>query len=209
MRFLSKYWKVLLALLLLAAALLLRVNVYDKELAQYQSESSQLASLITNMKTSIQQNMRYEAIQDQLEAATQEIDASRLALYEHFPVEMKEEDQIMYILYLENQFGTEIDFSFSSPQPIAALRDGSTLMGLTLDVNYETDYQGFKDMITYLASDDTYISSVRYASIQYDAEQDIATGRITLLLYLIDNELIEYLPPELQQPDTGKENLYD
>lgn len=208
MRFLSKYWKALLAVVLILAGVLLRLNVYNPEQQQYQSEVSQLNTLISSMKISIQENMRYKDIQDKLEEATDEVNASRLALYQQFPVEMKEEDQILYILYLEDKFGTEIDFSFSSPQPIAALRDGSTLMGLTLDVNYETTYDGFKEMINYLASDDTYISSVRYASIQYDAATDTATGRITLLLYLIDNELVEYLPPELQQPDVGKDNPF-
>ena len=114
----------------------------------------------------------------------------------------------MYVLYLESLFGTEINFAFSTPQPIVALRDGATLQGLTLTVNYETTYQGFKDMVTYLATD-SRITSVQYASIQYDAEKDTATGEITLLLYLIDTDLIEYLPPEVTNPETGKDNIYE
>ena len=174
----------------------------------YESEASQLNTIITSLESTIARNMRYAAVQDQLEEATAAVDASRLELYEHFPVELKEEDQIMYILYLEQLFGTEIQFSFSSPQAIAALRDGSTLMGLTLDVNYETTYQGFKDMVNYLATD-SRVTSVRYASIQYDAANDVAAGRITLMLYLIDSDLLEYLPPEITEPDTGKDNIYE
>ena len=134
--------------------------------------------------------------------------ASRLDLYKHFPKEMKEEDQIMYVLYLEKLFGTEIYFSFSTAQPITVLRDGSKLMGLTLTVNYETTYKGFQDMVNYLATD-SKITSVQYATIQYDAAKDLATGTVTLLLYMLDSEDLQYLPPDVYVPDTGKENLYD
>lgn len=208
MKVIGKYWKVLLALVLIAAAIIVYFNMYRGEKAAYEGEKKQLDMLITTLNASIKENMRYADIQDALETATSEVEASRLALYEKFPVEMKEEDQIMYVLYLEKLFGTEIYFSFASPQPITALRDGSTLMGLTLTVNYETTYQGLKDMVNYLATD-SRITSVQFATIEYDAATDTATGEITLVLYLIDSELLEYLPPDVFEPNTGKENLYD
>jgi hypothetical protein len=178
------------------------------EKAAYELKTTQLQSHITAMEASIKNNMRYAAVQDKLEEANAAVDASRLELYQHFPVEMKEEDQIMYVLYLEKLFGTEIQFSFSTPQPITALRDGSTLMGLSLTVNYETTYDGFQDMITYLSTD-SRVTSVQFASIQYDKEQDKAIGTVTLLLYLVDSELLEYLPPEVAEPETGKDNIYE
>lgn len=208
LNFLNKYWKALLAVVLLIVAAYLYFNVYESERLAYENEVSKINTSITGLQASIQRNMRYESVQHQLEEATAKLDQSRLELYEHFPVEMKQEDQIMYVLYLEKIFGTEIQFAFSQPQPIVALRDGAQLLGLTLTVNYQTDYDGFKDMVTYLATDDTYVTSVRYASIQYDAQQDIATGNITLLLYLMDSELLEYLPPELVEDEVGKDNPY-
>jgi len=81
-------------------------------------------------------------------------------------------------------------------------------MGLTLTVNYETTYKGFQDMINYLATD-SRVTSVQYANIQYDAKNDKAIGQITLLLYLVDTDLREYLPPEVFQPETGKDNIFD
>ena len=114
----------------------------------------------------------------------------------------------MYVLYLETIFGTEIQFAFSQSQPMMALSDGATLKGLTLTVNYETTYKGFQDMITYLATD-SRVTSVQYADIQYDAINDKAVGTITLLLYLVESDLVEYLPPEIFQPETGKDNIFD
>ena len=208
MKILGKYWKVLLALVLIGAAAWMYLNVYETEKAEYEMKTNQLKTMITALESSIQENMRYADVQDKLEDATAQVMASRLDLYKHFPVEMKEEDQIMYVLYLETIFGTEIQFAFSQSQPIMALSDGASLKGLTLTVNYETTYKGFQDMITYLATD-SRVTSVQYADIQYDAVNDKAVGTITLLLYLVESDLLEYLPPEIFQPETGKENIYD
>ena len=207
-KFLSNYWKVVLALILLIAAVFTYTNVYLVEKAQYETEKKQLETFIIALENTIKKNMSYADVQEELETNSAQIIASRLDLYKHFPKEMKEEDQIMYVLYLEKIFGTEIYFSFSTAQPITVLRDGSKLMGLTLTVNYETTYQGFLDMVSYLSTD-SRVTSVQYASIQYDAAADKAVGNITLLLYLMDSNDLEYLPPEVFEPETGKDNIFD
>lgn len=208
MKVLGKYWKLLLAIVLVAAAVMMYYGTYKTEEAAYETKTEQLKTMIAALENSIRENAKYVDIQDDLEGATAEIVASRLELYEHFPVEMKEEDQIMYVLYLEKLFGTEIFFSFGTKQPITALRDGSTLVGLTLTVNYETTYEGFKDMLNYLSTD-SRITSVQYANIQYDAANDVATGSITLLLYLLETPDGQYQPPDVAIPDTGKDNIYE
>ena len=208
MKLLGKYWKVLLALILIGAAAWTYFNMYETEKAAYEAQTKQIKSMITALEARIQENMRYADVQDKLEDATAQVMASRLDLYEKFPVEMLQEDQIMYVLYLETIFGTEIQFNFSASQPMAALADGATLKGLVLTVNYETTYKGFQDMLNYLATD-SRVTSIQYADIQYDAKSDKAIGTVTLLLYLVDSELTEYLPPEVAIPETGKDNLYD
>ena len=208
MRVLGKYWKLLLALILLCLAAYMYFGVYQTERMVYEVATQQMNTYITALQANIEKNSRYADVQDKLEEATAAVDASRLALYQHFPREMKEEDQIMYVLYLETLFGTEIHFSFSQAQPLMTLRDGSTLMGLVLTVNYETTYQGFQDMVAYLSAD-SRITSVYAASIEYDAKKDVAQGELTLVLYLIDSELLEYLPPDVAEPETGKDNVFD
>ena len=208
MSVLGKYWKLLLAIILVIAAVLIYFGSYKSAEAAYEQQTQQMKTMINALESSIRENSQYVDVQDDIEVASAEILASRMELYDHFPVEMKEEDQIMYVLYLEKLFGTEIFFQFGTVQPITALRDGSTLMGLTLTVNYETTYEGFKDMLNYLSTD-SRITSVQYANIQYDAATDTATGQITLLLYLLDSPDLEYLPPNVAIPDTGKDNVYD
>ena len=207
MKFLKNNWKVLLALILLAAAALVYMT-YQEELTAHENEVKQINTYNLSLQTKIKKNMKYADVQDELTAATAQLVASRLELYEKFPVEMKEEDQIMYILYLEKQFGTEINFAFSKAQPIVGLRDGSQLMGLTLTVNYQTSYEGFQNMINYLATD-SRITSVQFANIRYDAARDMAVGTVTLLLYLIDTDLRDYVGPDVNIPDTGKDNIFN
>ncbi|MBO5128845.1 MAG: hypothetical protein J6B95_00660 [Oscillospiraceae bacterium] len=208
MRFLGKYWKVIIAVILLALAVFVFIDKYQSQKLVYELRQQQLEMMITSMQEKIAENLKYKDIQDELEDAVKEIEASRLDLYRKFPVELKEEDQIMYVLYLETLFDTEIQFAFGEAIPLAALQDGSTLEGLLITVNYETTYEGFKEMIDYLATDNR-IASVYNATIAYDADKDIAAGALTLILYTMNTEALEYTAPDVAIPETGKENIFD
>ena len=204
---LKKYWKAIVAVVLLIAFALVLSNYFSERQA-HQAEVDKLQSNNQMLQNKVDANMKYEGVQDQLEEASAQLMASRLELYQKFPVEMKEEDQIMYVLYLEKIFGTEIFFSFGQAQPMTVLKDGAKVMGLTLTVNYQTSYDGFKDMIDYLATD-SRVTSVQFAQIQYDAATDTAVGTVTLLLYLIDSDLLDYVSPEVNEPETGKDNIFN
>ena len=204
---LKKYWKAIVAVVLLIAFAM----VFSNYLSERQAHQAEMDKLETNnqaLQNKVDANMKYEGVQDKLEEASAQLMASRLELYQKFPVEMKEEDQIMYVLYLEKIFGTEIFFSFGQTQPMTVLKDGAKVMGLTLTVNYQTSYDGFKDMIDYLATD-SRVTSVQFAQIQYDAATDTAVGTVTLLLYLIDSDLLDYVSPDVNVPDTGKDNIFN
>ena len=208
MKFLKQNWKALVALLLLVATAVVYFNVYVPEKENYERKVSEMNMMITALQTTIAENLRYADIQDELPAANEALDASRLELYKKFPTELKEEDQIMYVLYLEEIFGTEIYFNFGSVTPVAVLSDGSVLNILSLTVNYNTTYDGFKEMIDYLATD-SRITSVQTASMYYIAESDTAIGSLTLSCYIMDSELLEYQSPDVETPAVGKENIYN
>lgn len=209
MKFLAKFWALLLAIALLIGSAYLYFYVYKTEKLAHEVKKAQLEMMITALQNTIAENALYVDVQPLLEPATAEVEASRLELYEHFPVEMKEEDQIMYVLYLETLFKNEIYFEFGDPQVLTPLSDGSHLMGLVLTANYEdVSYDGFKDLITYLSTD-SRITSVHQASIQWNEDTDTVSGSITVILYLLDTELKEYEAPDIHTPDYGKDNLYD
>ena len=208
MKAIAKFWKVLLALILVAAAVFIYFDSYVTEKATHELKVMQMQTMNLNMQKKIQEDLKYADIQDQLEPALEELAASRLDLYQKFPKEMREEDQIMYVLYLESLFKEEIFFTFSEAVELVPMSDGAVLEGLLISVNYETSYEGFQEMIDYLAKD-SRIASVYEATIEYDEKKDVASGYITLLLYLMDSEQLEYLPPDMNIPETGKDNIFE
>lgn len=201
-------WKALLALVLVIASILILLLGYGPNKLEFQTESSMISNQVTQLEMTISDNLRYESVQDLLEPAANAVDMSRKALYRRFPAELREEDQIMYVLYLEEKFGTEINFNFGTVAPIAYFSDGAILNGLSLTVNYESSYDGFKDMINYLAQDDR-VTSIQYATMTYDAENDLVTGNLTLLLYMVDSSLVDYYRPNITRPELGKDNIFE
>ena len=202
-----KYWKLFIALILVGAAIFIYKDKYVKEEAAYRALAEQMELLSQALEKSIEKNLRYKDIQSELEEAKAELDASRLELYQHFPVELREEDQIMYVLYLETLFGTEINFTFSQPVSLVTLNDGTDMQGLLMQVNYDTTYQGFKDMVNYLATDDRVVS-VYDATIAYDQNKNKVSGTLSLILYLMYNEDLVYTDPDVAIPELGKDNLF-
>ncbi len=208
MKFLSKSWKVILAALLILIAIAVIFLKYMPEKESYENQKSTLENSISMLQAQIANNSKYEKYQEYIPDALAEIENSRQVLYERFPVKMLEEDQIMYVIYLEELFGTEISFTLSNPYIIQMFSDGATLQGLELTVNYETTYEGFKDMIDYLATD-SRITSIKDARIQYDPDQDLAVGDLTLICYILDSENKQYVKPDVTEPEIGKDSIFD
>ena len=208
MKAIAKFWKVLLALILVAAAVFVYFDSYVAEKEAHELRVMQMQTMNLNMQKKIQEDLKYADIQDKLEPAMTELAESRLELYKKFPKEMREEDQIMYVLYLESLFKEEIFFTFSEAVELIPLSDGAALEGLLISINYETSYEGFQEMIDYLAKD-SRIASVYEATIEYDEKKDVASGYITLLLYLMNSDQLEYTPPDVHIPDTGKDNIFE
>ena len=259
MKSLEKYWKIIIALILVVAALWIYFNKYQAEKVAYESESQQLQNIISVLEKQIANNMKYKDIQDELEPAMAELEASRVELYQHFPEELKEEDQILYALYLETVFDTEIklwdtysidgemsqmgilpkqqeslssgdymqdfagnklglapgtetklgtNFHFNTPQVLTVLQDPkqASLLGLVVVINYESTYDGFKDMIEYFSTD-SRITSIYEGTISYNAKKDLAKGTLYLILYMVDSDR-DYVAPDIKQFIANKENIY-
>lgn len=232
MRALVRNWKAVLAILLALAAVGVYFFGYRSAQEAYLKESLDLAAKIQVEQATAVNNDRYKDIQDLLEPATQAVEESRSALYEQFPVDMKEEDQLLYLLYLEEsqgggentlgytqklhdifvqRFGAEsgdIEFSFGNVTPIARLSDAAILKGLTLTVYYHATYAGFKNMVHALATDER-VTSIQTAALTYNEASGMLDGRLILRIYLLDSEDREYMSPSVATPGTGKDNIFD
>ena len=204
----KSYWKLFVGLLLIVFAVLIVWKGYMPAKTEYETKVEQLNTSIQTLQATVSKQVDYSEVLDKIPAAEAEMAEIRAKLYGKFPKEMKEEDQIMYILYLEDIFGTEIQFAFGVLGDIIQLSDGAVLQALNLTFNYECGYSEFMDMINYLATDEK-VTSVNYATIEYDAEQDIAIGTVTITRYLLNSTLTEYTKPDVFTPETGKENIFE
>ena len=89
-----------------------------------------------------------------------------------------------------------------------ALSDGALLEGLTLTVYYHASYQEFKNMVHALATDER-ITSIRYATFNYDSEKKLLDGQMTLTLYLMPSAQNTYEEPGVTPPATGKTDIFN
>ena len=76
MKALAKYWKALLALVLILVAAFFYFNKYKLEKMQYEAKVQQMQTMILTLENNIQENLKYADIQDELEDAKAEIEAS-------------------------------------------------------------------------------------------------------------------------------------
>ena len=73
MKVLGKYWKVLLALILIGLTAHVYFNMYEAELEAYEKETQQLNNYITALQSSIAENSRYADVQDKLADEVEEL----------------------------------------------------------------------------------------------------------------------------------------
>lgn len=224
MKALARNWKAVLAFLLVLATVLVYFMGYKPKKEAYEQERDQLNMQITALQNTIAENERYKDVKDLLPAELEKIEASRDSLYEIFPQEMKEEDQILYLLYLEQVFGGEFaelgftqslyetlgqnTFQFGEVQPVQVLSDGAALQALDITLTYNASYDGFKKMVNYLATD-SRVTSIRFATFNYSPVEETLSGQLALRLYLLDATDRDYSKPEITNPGTGKTNMFN
>lgn len=117
MKAIARNWKAVLALILMIAAVVVYFRVYKPKQEAYIAERDQLNKQIAVLQTTVAENERYKDVQDLLPAEYVKMEESRDVIYEVFPDEIKEEDQLMYLLYLEKIFaGSPASLNFSQNQ---------------------------------------------------------------------------------------------
>ena len=230
MRAIGRNWRLILALLLIAAAVLIFFMVYKPAEESYQSQAKSQRDMISLMQQNIakeeadirkvvEENKQYEPVQSKLPGALEQLSESRSQLYELFPAEMREEDQIMYVVYLEGllkemeeELDNNIQFSFADFELRTPLSDNSAFGGITLVVNYLSHYDTFKKLMDYLATDER-ITSVRFVTMNYLDDHDLLYGSLVLYLYMIEPynyiSSSDYSEPEVPTPEEiGKESIF-
>lgn len=232
MSWLGKYWKVLLAIGLLIAAVLVFVRLYIPERAAYEVQSEMAEVLKTALRSSIQdqiaENEELASIQDdvgpalsEIEAALDELVADRETLYGNFPGDLLEEDQILYVMDLEDILDMEVMFGhtynnrsrsytpdptfvFGDVIPLTRLSDGAILEYVPIRVDFDMGYYDFLEMLDFLSQDER-ITTINYGVLDYDQSTMHVVGYATMMYYCLD--AVKYEAPVIEE-QAGKNNLF-
>ncbi len=229
MKALTRNWKAVLALLLVIAALCVWMFVYRPAKAEYEQQQATLANemMLLQMQIASQQAnneqvislyKKYEPLIDKLPGETLKLQNSRRSLYRKFPAEMREEDQLMYVVYLENllkewepELENDLRFNFAEFEVGKTLSDAS-FGGVTLNIPFTARYETLKRLVDYLSSDER-IASVRYATLNYIEEGDYMKGTLGVCMYMLRpndyNSKTDYTEPETGwEGERGKDNIF-
>ncbi len=202
-----KKWMIALLLLVLGvAALLVCYQTYytpmmqDAEKAQKSAETLQTA--ITVAKGNLEKEAFYAEEAEKIKAQTDELLESF-----HFPGEILEEDQILWIRDQESATGqkqTAIVFGTSSP----LYQSGSfTLHEKTFPFTYTATYAGMKNLITYFVENEEDPVSLVSLTIAYDPQTATCSGTMMLRRYYVTG-LEDYVPPTIPGVQIGTDNIF-
>lgn len=232
MNFFSRNWKAFLGLILFLAGVLVLVLILLPAKQSYEATQARLNMQIQMSNDNIAENQQiinlnkpYEDVQDDLVVEHDKLLASRESLYAHFSAELREEDVLLFMLGLETHFGDTVKLellryeelsgaqsNFGNIVDVARLSDGSMLRAWQIELKYsEATYQGFREMIDYLARDPN-ILSVNQATMYYN-EFNQVNGRIVIVRYMIVpsgyNSSSDYTEPEVETEDeVGKDDIF-
>ncbi len=189
-----KKWMIALLLLVLGlASLVLSYQmVYTPAMEEYEAaeQSIQMLQLsIAAAKNNLSQQEYFIAETENITIQTQELlDSIQM------PGEILEEDQILFIRDLDRitkQKQTQIVFGNDS----TLFSTGAFVLNeKTFPYNYSLGYNDFKDLITYLVTNEETPMSLVSLTVSYDAQSDIVSGTMMLRRYYVTG-LEEYVPP--------------
>ncbi len=180
----KKYWKLFLGLLLILAAVFVYTLGYMPAKAEYERRSAELLTSIVNMEREIEAKNSSAAVTAQTVAAIEELESVRAALYGKLPEDIKEEDQVRYVIWLEEHLGEEIDFYLGDSQTAAELSDGAQLRELSLELSCSCTYEQLCELLEHLENEDR-ISSVRIGRMELDKDRNKINGSMTVVSYVL------------------------
>lgn len=189
-----KKWMIALLLLILGIAALAYsyLTIYSPAMLEYETAEKSIQALqlsIATAKGNLKQQEHYKTETEAVKAQMQELLDSV-----EMPGKILEEDQILFIRDLERiteQKQTQIVFGTDS---VIFSTGALVLNEKTFPYSYALDYDSFKELITYLVTNEENPMSLVSLTIAYDAQTDIVSGTMILRRYYVTG-LEEYEPP--------------
>lgn len=175
----------------------------ESELASLQEEEKELKTLVAGLEY-------YETEVDRLTEENDEI-------LDQFPADIQPEDEIMYIVELEEAVDIEIPSISYGTSVVSDTEDAvegeetesedMAVHQLAMNVSYTSSYQGLKDAITY-TNEHLNRMVIDTLSVSYDASTGKVFGNMTFNLYYLTGTDKEYTGPDVDEGDLGVNNIF-
>ncbi len=207
MKIYIKKWMIALLLLLIGiAGVLISYHSFYRpavdECEKLERSVKNLQDSVAVAKANLQQKAYYEEETEKLISQTQELMDTL-----HFPGEILEEDQILYIQKVEKETGQKQSLISFGTNNTLYTAGSLVLQEKTYPFTYTTTYEGLKELIGYFVDNDEEPCSLESLTISYDAQTDTCTGTMILRrYYLIGAE--EYTPPVIPGVEIGTEQIF-
>ena len=206
-------------LILMVGGLALFLIVYSYIFRPMQDKTFQMQSEIERLERECReleiQNTNMEAYEEQIiEYRAAIADAMKL-----FPVDVKEEDVMSYLLKLQDKNEIELmSVAFNEPLTVVNFdgvisADGEDKMvhmigqQVSTTATAELTYAKLKDVLNYIYETQTQ-TTLEYVTVVNDSKKELLNGSFDFSRYTLNYDEAEYKPEKLPEVDLGKEDLF-
>ena len=206
-------------LILMVGGLALFLIVYSYIFRPMQDKTFQMQSEIERLERECReleiQNTNMEAYEEQIiEYRAAIADAMKL-----FPVDVKEEDVMSYLLKLQDKNEIELmSVAFNEPLTVVNFdgvisADGEDKMvhmigqQVSTTATAELTYAKLKDVLNYIYETQTQ-TTLESVTVVYDSKKELLNGSFNFSRYTLNYDEAEYKPEKLPEVDLGKEDLF-
>lgn len=206
-------------LLLIAGGLILFLAVYMYIFTPLQDETTQMELSIERLERECKE---LEAQYDDVSTYEQMIEEYRVLnqeIIDMFPVYVKEEDVLVYLMNLQEANGLHLfSIGINNPTPVLEFDgmiqvDGQDkkvhMTGRQVGVSTSTEfsYEEMKTLLNYIYATHSQ-TTLESMSISYDAGSDMLSSSLTFSKYSLEYDGAVYVPEELPEVEIGKEDPF-
>lgn len=204
--------KWIIAILLVAAGLVSLWYVYSSQYKTTIEENEKLRKDIKLYEATITNLDNAKLNEDIYKSETDKVKEEVAGMLSAFPAEIRIEDELLYVEYLEEQLKYDIgSLSIGADYSIYTMANGSTLCTQYITIPYETTYEGLKNLVSFFNGEnktgEQYPASI--VQIGISCNEGTISGSMVLRRYYIAGQG-EYVPPKIPDGmfDVGVDNIF-
>ncbi len=203
-------------LLILLGGIILVALAYFFGYLKIQAATDQARSDVAQMESQYQSRLDILASREQYEKETTQNEEEYNAMLTRYPKGISQDDQIMFVYSLENEFRTKFEsLDFSDSAPIYTLATGAAdtgnpyvLESSTLNFPVQLTYPEWKRFIDYVAAYQEGRNVMTNIDAAYDHEADLVNATVTLNQYAITGDDRHFVPASASS-STGTSNMFN